>query len=104
VLLPRFSLASSRHTTTTSATEPHDHPAPPPPVATASRAIAKLIEGKSAEQIRETFRLPDDLSEEEKLEPIAGLAGGTCSHRLINYIACLTLLGSLAGCPDSHLW
>ncbi|EFN51326.1 hypothetical protein CHLNCDRAFT_28112, partial [Chlorella variabilis] len=48
----------------------------------ASRAIARLIEGKSAEQIREAFRLPDDLSEEEKLEPIAALAGGAPDPRV----------------------
>jgi len=35
-----------------------------------SRALARMIEGKSPEQIRETFNLPDDLSAEEKLEPI----------------------------------
>ena len=35
-----------------------------------SRALARMIEGKSPEQIRETFNLPDDLSPEEKLEPI----------------------------------
>jgi hypothetical protein len=29
-----------------------------------------MIEGKSPEQIRQTFNLPDDLTEEEKLEPI----------------------------------
>ena len=50
-------------------------PLPPTPPA-ASRAIARLIEGKSADEIRETFRLPDDLSEEEKLEPIQSLGGG----------------------------
>ena len=35
-----------------------------------SRALARMIEGKSPEEIRETFNLPDDLSPEEKLEPI----------------------------------
>lgn len=35
-----------------------------------SRALARMIEGKSAEEIRETFHLPDDLTEEEKLEPV----------------------------------
>ncbi|XP_073040891.1 SKP1-like protein 21 isoform X1 [Primulina eburnea] len=35
-----------------------------------SRALARVIEGKSPEQIREIFHLPDDLTEEEKLEPI----------------------------------
>lgn len=53
----------------------------------ASRAIARLIEGKSAEEIRAAFRLPDDLSEEEKLEPIAAPLGsewrwpGVCAVR-----------------------
>ena len=46
------------------------------PASAASRAIARLIEGKSAEQIREAFRLPDDLSEEEKLEPLAAPLAG----------------------------
>eukprot|EP00887_Chlorella_sp_A99_P005072 scaffold36.g5072.t1 len=55
-----------------------------PLVDLASRAIAKMIEargwgcarepnpgwGKTPEQIREAFRLPDDLTEEEKLEPL----------------------------------
>ena len=36
----------------------------------ASRQLARMIEGKSPEQIRQTFNLPDDLTEEEKLEPI----------------------------------
>ncbi|XP_057952827.1 SKP1-like protein 21 isoform X2 [Malania oleifera] len=35
-----------------------------------SRALARIIEGKSPEEIRETFHLPDDLTEEEKLEPL----------------------------------
>ncbi|CAA0820766.1 SKP1-like protein 21 [Striga hermonthica] len=35
-----------------------------------SRALARVIEGKTPEEIREIFRLPDDLTEEEKLEPI----------------------------------
>jgi S-phase kinase-associated protein 1 len=35
-----------------------------------SRALARMIEGKSPEEIRATFNLPDDLSAEEKLEPI----------------------------------
>ena len=35
-----------------------------------SRALARLIEGKTPEQIRETFNLPDDLTEEEKLQPL----------------------------------
>ena len=48
----------------------------PPPAA--SRAIARLIEGKSAEEIRAAFRLPDDLTEEEKLEPIAAPLGSEC--------------------------
>ncbi|KAL2511352.1 SKP1-like protein 21 [Abeliophyllum distichum] len=35
-----------------------------------SRALARVIEGRSPEEIREIFHLPDDLTEEEKLEPI----------------------------------
>ncbi|KAK6936822.1 SKP1 component, dimerization [Dillenia turbinata] len=38
-----------------------------------SRALARMIEGKTPEEIRETFNLPDDLTEEEKLEPIRNL-------------------------------
>ena len=47
-----------------------------PLVDLASRAIAKMIEGKTPEQIREAFRLPDDLTEEEKLEPLRTMTGG----------------------------
>ncbi|XP_044467299.1 SKP1-like protein 21 isoform X2 [Mangifera indica] len=39
-----------------------------------SRALARIIEGKSSEEIRETFHLPDDLTEEEKLEPLKNIA------------------------------
>ncbi|XP_068645667.1 SKP1-like protein 21 isoform X3 [Aristolochia californica] len=35
-----------------------------------SHALARMIEGKTPEEIRETFHLPDDLTEEEKLEPL----------------------------------
>ncbi|KAJ4803014.1 SKP1-like protein 21 [Rhynchospora pubera] len=35
-----------------------------------SRAIARMIEGRTPEEIREIFHLPDDLTEEEKLEPL----------------------------------
>ncbi|CAN6995164.1 unnamed protein product [Brassica rapa subsp. trilocularis] len=35
-----------------------------------SRALARIIEGKSPEEIRDIFHLPDDLTEEEKLEPL----------------------------------
>ncbi|KAK9035868.1 hypothetical protein V6N11_077893 [Hibiscus sabdariffa] len=35
-----------------------------------SRALARIIEGKSPEEIREIFHLPDDLTVEEKLEPL----------------------------------
>ncbi|KAI4363650.1 hypothetical protein MLD38_019840 [Melastoma candidum] len=38
-----------------------------------SRAIARIIEGKTPEEIRETFHLPDDLTEEEKLEPLRNI-------------------------------
>ncbi|XP_077241918.1 SKP1-like protein 21 isoform X3 [Tasmannia lanceolata] len=39
-----------------------------------SRALARMIEGKTPEEIRETFHLPDDLTEEEKLEPLKNTA------------------------------
>ncbi|GMP70279.1 hypothetical protein CsSME_00029201 [Camellia sinensis var. sinensis] len=38
-----------------------------------SRALARMIEGKTPEEIRETFNLPDDLTEEEKLEPLRNI-------------------------------
>ncbi|XAR53646.1 hypothetical protein NMG60_11022276 [Bertholletia excelsa] len=38
-----------------------------------SRALARMIEGKTPEEIRETFNLPDDLTEEEKLEPLKNI-------------------------------
>ncbi|ESW24233.1 hypothetical protein PHAVU_004G113200 [Phaseolus vulgaris] len=38
-----------------------------------SRALARIIEGKTPEEIRETFHLPDDLTEEEKLEPLRNM-------------------------------
>ncbi|KAK4776540.1 hypothetical protein SAY86_005228 [Trapa natans] len=39
-----------------------------------SRALARIIEGKTPEEIRETFHLPDDLTEEEKLEPLRNIS------------------------------
>ncbi|XP_057435652.1 SKP1-like protein 21 [Lotus japonicus] len=38
-----------------------------------SCAIARVMEGKSPEVIREMFHLPDDLTEEEKLEPFKNI-------------------------------
>ncbi|KAL5792382.1 hypothetical protein ACOSP7_000976 [Xanthoceras sorbifolium] len=38
-----------------------------------SRALARIIEGKNPEEIREIFHLPDDLTEEEKLEPLRNI-------------------------------
>ncbi|KAK6918370.1 SKP1 component, dimerization, partial [Dillenia turbinata] len=38
-----------------------------------SRALARMIEGKTPEEIRETFHLPNDLTEEEKLEPLKNI-------------------------------
>ncbi|XVF12523.1 hypothetical protein REPUB_Repub08aG0125700 [Reevesia pubescens] len=38
-----------------------------------SHALARIIEGKTPEEIRETFHLPDDLTEEEKLEPLKNI-------------------------------
>ncbi|CAK9164027.1 unnamed protein product [Ilex paraguariensis] len=39
-----------------------------------SCALARMIEGKTPEEIRETFHLPDDLTEEEKLEPLRNIS------------------------------
>ncbi|GAB2291006.1 SKP1-like protein 21 [Dionaea muscipula] len=44
-----------------------------PLVELTSRALARMIEGKSPEEIREIFCLPDDLTEEEKLEPLRNI-------------------------------
>ncbi|CAM6102221.1 unnamed protein product [Calypogeia fissa] len=41
-----------------------------PLVDLACRALARMIEGMTPEEMRETFHLPDDLTEEEKLEPV----------------------------------
>ncbi|KAL8172462.1 hypothetical protein V2J09_024266 [Rumex salicifolius] len=46
-----------------------------PLVELTSRALARMIEGKTAAEIREIFCLPDDLTEEEKLEPVRNLPG-----------------------------
>ncbi|KAI3668123.1 hypothetical protein L6452_43200 [Arctium lappa] len=35
-----------------------------------SRTLARMIVGKTPEEIRDTFHLSDDLTEEEKLEPL----------------------------------
>ncbi|KAG1362639.1 putative SKP1-like protein 9 [Cocos nucifera] len=48
-----------------------------------SRALARMIEGKTPEEIRETFHLPDDLTEEEKLEPLKN-ANDDLRIRLLN--------------------
>lgn len=48
-----------------------------------SRALARMIEGKTPEEIRETFHLPDDLTEEEKLEPLKNITDDT-RIRLLN--------------------
>ncbi|OIW19915.1 hypothetical protein TanjilG_28894, partial [Lupinus angustifolius] len=39
-----------------------------------SRALARIIEGKSPEEIRDIFHIPDDLTEEEKLEPLRNIS------------------------------
>ncbi|RHN67511.1 putative SKP1 component, dimerization [Medicago truncatula] len=46
-------------------------------------AIARIIEGRSSEEIHDIFHLPDDLMEEEKLEQMLNI---TCdpSIRLMN--------------------
>ncbi|KAJ6836778.1 SKP1-like protein 21 isoform X2 [Iris pallida] len=43
------------------------------------RALARMMEGKSPEEIRETFHIEDDLTEEEKLEP---MENATCDPRI----------------------
>lgn len=47
------------------------------------QALAKMIEGKTPEEVREIFHLPDDLTEEEKLEPMKN-AMGDPRIRLLN--------------------
>jgi len=42
-------------------------------------AIARIIEGRSSEEIRDIFHLPDDLMEEEKLEQMLNI---TCDPRI----------------------
>jgi hypothetical protein len=42
-----------------------------------------MIEGRSPEEIRAAFNLPDDLSEEQKLEPVRNV-GGDPRLRLLN--------------------
>uniref|UniRef100_A0A7N0T2Q9 SKP1-like protein 21 n=1 Tax=Kalanchoe fedtschenkoi TaxID=63787 RepID=A0A7N0T2Q9_KALFE len=37
------------------------------------RALARVIEGRSPEEIRDIFHIPDDLTEEEKLEPLKNI-------------------------------
>ncbi|GAB4844496.1 SKP1-like protein 21 [Ancistrocladus abbreviatus] len=44
-----------------------------PLVELTSRALARMIEGKTPEEIREIFCLPDDLTEEEKFEPLKNI-------------------------------
>lgn len=48
-----------------------------------SKALARMIEGKTPEEIRQTFHLPDDLTEEEKLEPLKNSADDS-RIRLLN--------------------
>ncbi|CAM8901916.1 unnamed protein product [Rhodiola kirilowii] len=38
-----------------------------------TRAIARVMEGRSPEEIRDIFHIPDDLTEEEKLEPLKNI-------------------------------
>ncbi|XP_074350999.1 SKP1-like protein 21 isoform X1 [Apium graveolens] len=54
-----------------------------PLVTLISRALARIIEGKTCKEIRETFHIPDDLTEEEKLEPLRNL-GDDPRVRLLN--------------------
>lgn len=37
-----------------------------------SRALVKVIQGKTPEEIRDALNMPDDLTEEEKLVPVPG--------------------------------
>ncbi|GKU89301.1 hypothetical protein SLEP1_g3456 [Rubroshorea leprosula] len=46
------------------------------------RALARIIEGKTPEEVRETFHIPDDLTEEEKLEPIRNITDDPHIRRL----------------------
>ena len=72
-----------------------------------SRALARMIEGKTPEEIRATFKLPDDLTEEEKLEPLkSGLADARI--KLLNKlyakkrqvgVTCLSTPAVLLGSP-----
>jgi len=48
-----------------------------------SRALARIIEKRSPEEIRSIFRVPDDLTEEEKLEPLLNITDDP-SIRLLN--------------------
>ncbi|XP_020399566.1 SKP1-like protein 21 isoform X5 [Zea mays] len=48
------------------------------------RALARIIEGKTPEEIRDIFHLPDDLTEEEKLEPLKNINDGPARIRLLN--------------------
>lgn len=58
-----------------------------PLVDVGSKGIARLIRGRSPEQIRELFGLPDDLTEEEKLEPLPhGFGPLETRIRLLNHL------------------
>lgn len=46
------------------------------------RALARIIEGKTPEEIRETFHIVDDLTEEEKLEPLRNITDDPRIRRL----------------------
>ncbi|GKV31171.1 hypothetical protein SLEP1_g39894 [Rubroshorea leprosula] len=46
------------------------------------RALARIIEGKTSEEIRDTFHLADDLTEEEKLEPLRNITDDPRIRRL----------------------
>ena len=48
-----------------------------------SRALARMIEGKSPEEIRETFQLPDDLTEVgDSVAGVLSAAAHECRSRL----------------------
>ncbi|KAI3861853.1 hypothetical protein MKX03_001709 [Papaver bracteatum] len=47
-------------------------------------ALARMIEGKTPEEIRDTFNIPDDLTEEDKLEPLRGDIADDPRIRMLN--------------------
>ncbi|KAK9724648.1 hypothetical protein RND81_05G089500 [Saponaria officinalis] len=46
-----------------------------------SETLARIIKGKSPEEIRDIFGIPDDLTEEDKLEPLKNVTGDPSIRR-----------------------